>query len=126
MRKGWTLPVSGCIIARNRWREAFKFSTCKSCRGVGGYVAKAVLLYKELINKNSVLYDKIDEKKDECNKDDSISHRNSSSQFIIKNNNNSNNDNNNNNDNNSSSNDIKDNDNDSNSSHNDNNKYNDY
>ena len=98
VRKGWTLPVSGCIIARNRWREAFKFSTCKSCRGVGGYVAKAVLLYKELINKNSVLYDKIDEKKDECNKDDSISHRNSSSQFIIKNNNNSNNDNNNNND----------------------------
>ena len=63
MRKGWSLPVSGYIIARNRWRDAYKFATCKSCKGVGGYISKAVLLYKELINKSIILYDKKDEKR---------------------------------------------------------------
>ena len=47
--KGWTLPVTGTLEARNRWRRAYKFATCKSCKGVGGYVAKAVALYHNLV-----------------------------------------------------------------------------
>jgi hypothetical protein len=49
VRKGWTLPVTGTAVARNRWRDAFKFSTCPSCKGIGGYVAQAVALHNELI-----------------------------------------------------------------------------
>ena len=33
-----------------RWRQAFKFATCRSCRGVGGYVARTVMLQRELKN----------------------------------------------------------------------------
>lgn len=47
---GWTLPVSNTVVARNRWRKAYKFATCPSCRGVGGYVSKAVALYHKLVS----------------------------------------------------------------------------
>ena len=46
---GWTLPMSRTVEARNRWRRAYKFAKCPSCRGVGGYVAKAVALYHNLV-----------------------------------------------------------------------------
>ena len=84
VRKGWSLPVSGYIVARNRWRDAYKFASCKSCKGVGGYISKAVLLFKELTNKSSILYDKKDEKRShKHNKIDSSHHSNGSISFIM-------------------------------------------
>ena len=32
---GWTLPISGTILARNLWKKACRFATCPSCKGIG-------------------------------------------------------------------------------------------
>ena len=34
-QSGWTLPISGTVKARNRWRRALLYGSCPSCRGVG-------------------------------------------------------------------------------------------
>lgn len=34
-QSGWTLPISGTVKARNRWRKSLLYATCPSCRGVG-------------------------------------------------------------------------------------------
>jgi len=41
---GWTLPISGTIIARKRWKKAIEFSKCPSCHGIGQFVALAAKL----------------------------------------------------------------------------------
>jgi hypothetical protein len=34
-QSGWTLPISGTVKARNRWRKSLVYGSCQSCRGVG-------------------------------------------------------------------------------------------
>jgi hypothetical protein len=34
-QSGWTLPISGTVKARNRWRRSLLYGSCPSCRGVG-------------------------------------------------------------------------------------------
>lgn len=34
-QSGWTLPISGTVRARNRWRRSMQYGSCPSCRGVG-------------------------------------------------------------------------------------------
>lgn len=46
---GWTLPISGTIVARRRWREAIKFAKCPKCRGKGDFVALCARLLKAMM-----------------------------------------------------------------------------
>ena len=45
---GWSLPITGTLIARYRWRQAILFSRCPSCRGIGQFVALTAKLLKQL------------------------------------------------------------------------------
>lgn len=44
---GWVLPVSGSLVARQRWREAFAFAKCKYCRGVPRQISKTALSLRQ-------------------------------------------------------------------------------
>ena len=45
---GWTLPICGTLIARQRWRKAIKFSQCPACHGIGAFIATAARLLKAM------------------------------------------------------------------------------
>lgn len=45
---GWIMPISGTVIARNRWRQATKFAACPSCRGTGKFVMSVAALLRRL------------------------------------------------------------------------------
>ena len=59
VQDGWILPISKNIQARNRWRKAFNYARCPSCKGSGKYIAESLALY------HSLLYESLNKKKEE-------------------------------------------------------------
>ena len=51
---GWTLPISGTVLARQQWRRAIMFAKCPSCRGIGQFVGVTAKLLKMMLRGQSV------------------------------------------------------------------------
>ena len=43
---GWTLPISGTVLARQQWRRAILFAKCPSCKGIGRFIGTAAKLFR--------------------------------------------------------------------------------
>jgi len=56
-QSGWTLPISGTVKARNRWRKSLLYATCPSCRGLGAFMSAAAAQYKFFL-RGEVIVDK--------------------------------------------------------------------
>ena len=46
---GWTLPVTGTLTARQRWRAAMRFSKCPKCKGTGDFIGLCARLLKAML-----------------------------------------------------------------------------
>ena len=46
---GWSLPVTGTLVARQRWRAAIRFSKCPKCKGTGDFIGLCARLLKALL-----------------------------------------------------------------------------
>jgi hypothetical protein len=46
---GWNMPISGTVVARQRWREAIKYAKCPNCKGTGNFVALCARLLKAMV-----------------------------------------------------------------------------
>lgn len=44
---GWTLPVTKTALVRQKWRQAMKFASCPSCKGMGSFVLNCFSLLKK-------------------------------------------------------------------------------
>lgn len=46
---GWSLPISGTLVARRRWREAIRFAKCPKCKGNGDFIALCARLLRAML-----------------------------------------------------------------------------
>ena len=47
-KDGWILPITGTLLARQRWRRACEFAKCPQCRGIGKFVGYVAILLKQM------------------------------------------------------------------------------
>ena len=49
-QNGWMLPISKNALVRSRWRKAFNYARCPSCRGSGQYVSQIAALMRQCVS----------------------------------------------------------------------------
>jgi hypothetical protein len=47
-KDGWVLPITGTLLARQRWRKALEFAKCPQCRGIGKFIGYVAILLKQM------------------------------------------------------------------------------
>jgi hypothetical protein len=50
---GWIFPISGTLIARDRWRKSINFASCPHCKGID-YTIKLLIIIFIFINSNYI------------------------------------------------------------------------
>lgn len=46
---GWVmLPISGTVVARNRWKKSIQYASCPSCKGTSKFIGQAAYQFKLL------------------------------------------------------------------------------
>ena len=47
-KDGWVLPITGTLLARQRWRRALEFAKCPQCKGIGKFIGYVAILLKQM------------------------------------------------------------------------------